>query len=947
MYLFYNVFFDSYEILINVYLINGGIIVNHNSNKKKVKPCFYSCDNIITNVNKEFIEFTGFTCDELLGKSLMEIGAIIRLNLQILLEHINVKYSGYIFTKSLSAREVNISLFYNKEKNEKSFNFIELPNTRLDDKLIFEKQTLDDNIVGIAIYSIPDLIMLKVNQKYLDFHDYPYNQMETSIGLSIREVVTGYVGTQSEVITNTVIETQKSSYMNEIKFERFSRGVTYWDSTRTPIFDNGKMKYMVLSTFESTDRVLRNESIEQQNRLIEQQNQQLEQQKKQLEHQKEQLELKNTQLNSILENLSEGVMVADNKGKYMMINSEARRLLYQSDQIINSGDSSRNIKYYDTKGNQITVEKYPANRALNGEAVRNVKMFVSHPDKEFFIEASSIPIYYQSGDLTMVVTCFHDISEIIEQSRKIEEQKKELEAILENISDGITAFDDKGKYILFNKSAREMFRSYNEYFEKIGDGYKQSEFYDVDGVVIDSENNPALRVLRGETFKNVRMSIKYPYKTLQVAVSGTPIFDSEGKFILGVICNRDMTDYFKHEEAIRSRYEFMNKMIDTFNLPFVRLSCPDLEIVDINKKAFVIAELLFPNIKSTVQLKGNKVETLYKEFKTSEYYLYICQVFRDKKTKYLNKQKHIINGSEVYWNVIFEPMLGVNGEIQEILILIVDVTAEIESNIVMEKILKSQEEFFANISHELKTPLTVISSTIQLLKLYYSNNSLDEKKESVIKHINSMKQNCFRLSKLINNIVDSSKIEAGFFELNLSNNNIVEVVEEIVMSLINFTDSKGLNIIFDTNAEEKIIACDPEKIERIVLNLISNAIKFSDDGDEIFVDIRDKNEFVEISVKDNGIGIENKNLDMIFGRFKQVDKSLSRNTDGTGIGLSLVKSIVELHGGSIYVESEIGKGSTFTIVLPTTKVMQENMLFSSKIRTKGEIIQVELSDVHA
>ena len=181
--------------------------------------------------------------------------------------------------------------------------------------------------------------------------------------------------------------------------------------------------------------------------------------------------------------------------------------------------------------------------------------------------------------------------------------------------------------------------------------------------------------------------------------------------------------------------------------------------------------------------------------------------------------------------------------------------------------------------------------------------------------------------------------------MHLSNNNIVEVVEEIVMSVTNFTDSKGLNIIFDTDTEEKIIACDPEKIERVVLNLISNAIKFSDKGDEIFVDVKDKNEFVEISVKDNGIGIEEKNLNMIFDRFKQVDKSLSRNTEGTGIGLSLVKSIVELHGGSIYVESEFGKGSKFTVKLPSEKVLQENMIYSSKVRSKNESIRVELSDI--
>ena len=269
-----------------------------------------------------------------------------------------------------------------------------------------------------------------------------------------------------------------------------------------------------------------------------------------------------------------------------------------------------------------------------------------------------------------------------------------------------------------------------------------------------------------------------------------------------------------------------------------------------------------------------------------------------------------------------------------------------EDKIIMERAMKAQEEFIVNISHELKTPLSVLSATVQLIKIYYTNGLLNKKKDSVIKYIDSMKQNCYRLSKLINNIVDSSKIQAGFFELHLSNNNIVEVVEDIVMSVSDFTDSKGLNIIFDTDIEEKIIACDPEKIERVVLNLISNAIKFSDKGDEIFIDIKDKNEFVKISVKDNGIGIEEKNLNTIFDRFKQVDKALSKNEGGTGIGLSLVKSIVELHGGRIYAESEVGKGSKFVVKLPSRNISQENLIQCNKISSKNENVKVELSDIH-
>ena len=260
---------------------------------------------------------------------------------------------------------------------------------------------------------------------------------------------------------------------------------------------------------------------------------------------------------------------------------------------------------------------------------------------------------------------------------------------------------------------------------------------------------------------------------------------------------------------------------------------------------------------------------------------------------------------------------------------------------------KLQGEFLVNISHELKTPLNVIFSTAQLFDMYCERDLLVENKNSIVKYINSIEQNCYRLSKLINNIVDLSKIEAGFFKLNFSNNNIVEVVEDIVMSVTTLTESKGLDIIFDTNSEEKIIACDPEKIERIVLNLISNAMKFSDEGDEIFVQVKDMNDFVEISVKDNGIGIEEKNLDMIFDRFRQVDKSLSRNAEGTGVGLSLVKSIVELHGGSMNVESKFGQGSKFTVILPSKKVSHENMIYNSHIKNRNQNIQIELSDVYS
>ena len=761
--------------------------------------------------------------------------------------------------------------------------------------------------------------------------DLSHNKEENSVGKPIKEIIAGFIGSPSEIIWNTVLNIQKPSYIKEFEFNALERGITYWDFTKIPIFENGKVKYIFETSIEVTKRVFEKHNLERQNKIIEQQREQLEQQ--------------NSQLTSIIENLSEGVTFSDNKGNLILVNSEAKKLLYPGDKSFVIESLGESPKLFDMKGKEIPIENFPRFRALRGERVKNTKVLLINSEREYYIEISSIPIYNTKGNLTIVVSCFHDITETITQSRKIEEQKKELEAIIENIADGITIFDDQGKYILINKSAREMYFPSIECIDDIDDEYKQSEFYDINGEKLESEYTPTL-VMKGEKFKNMSIIAKFPNKICQLDVSGTPIYDSEGKFTLGVLCTRDMTDYFKHEEVIRSRYEFLNRMINTFDLPVVRLSCPDLKIVDINKKAFNFIKLLKPNIKSLDEIKDNKVKDLFKILDASKYYNQIDEVLKEKKTKYLNKQKLLINGNELYWNLIFEPILKINGEIQEILVLVVDVTTEIKSNIVMEKALKSQGEFLVNISHELKTPLNVIFATVQLFSMYCTSGTLDDKKNSIIKYLDSIKQNSYRLSKLINNIVDLSKIEAGFFELNLSNNNIVEVVEEIVMSVTNFTDIKGLIIIFDTDIEEKIIACDPEKIERIVLNLISNAIKFSGESHEIFVNVKDKNEFVEISVKDNGIGIEDKYLDMIFDRFKQVDKSLSRNAEGTGIGLSLVKSIVELHGGSICVKSEFGKGSTFTVLLPSRNVLNENMIYSNKVKSENQSIQVELSDVY-
>ncbi|WP_434305786.1 ATP-binding protein [Clostridium botulinum] len=254
-------------------------------------------------------------------------------------------------------------------------------------------------------------------------------------------------------------------------------------------------------------------------------------------------------------------------------------------------------------------------------------------------------------------------------------------------------------------------------------------------------------------------------------------------------------------------------------------------------------------------------------------------------------------------------------------------------------------EFLSNISHELKTPLNVIFTAVQLLGFYEKDFNKDLDYEKQDKYLKLIKQNCYRLMKLINNLLDTTKLDSGYLKLNLVNYNIISLIEEITLSVTSYAESKGINIIFDTNVEEKIIAVDPDKIERIILNLLSNSIKFTNSGGNIFVNIIDSEEYVYIHVKDTGVGIPSDKLESIFQRFFQVDKTLKKNKEGTGIGLHLVKSFVEMHKGDVTITSELGKGTEFIIKLPAivcdNNIKSKNVVYEANV----ERINMEFSDI--
>lgn len=274
-----------------------------------------------------------------------------------------------------------------------------------------------------------------------------------------------------------------------------------------------------------------------------------------------------------------------------------------------------------------------------------------------------------------------------------------------------------------------------------------------------------------------------------------------------------------------------------------------------------------------------------------------------------------------------------------------DISDEISLELELEKFKvydKEKNEFISNISHELRTPLNIFYSTVQLLDRMSENEDLDFKL-MYEKYKKPLHVNCKRMLRLINNVMDISNIDTGILKPNFGNYDIVSISEDITLSVVNYALLKSISIQFDTNVEEHTIKCDPTMIERVLLNLLSNAIKFSKQNKNIYVDLTVKEKWVQIEVKDEGIGINDNVKHIIFDKFVQVDKSFTRMNEGSGIGLSIVKSMIDLHNGNITVDSEVNVGSIFKIQLPNECL---NDSYYETYNINNSNIELELSDIY-
>lgn len=261
--------------------------------------------------------------------------------------------------------------------------------------------------------------------------------------------------------------------------------------------------------------------------------------------------------------------------------------------------------------------------------------------------------------------------------------------------------------------------------------------------------------------------------------------------------------------------------------------------------------------------------------------------------------------------------------------------------------------FLTNISHDIRTPISVILNTIKVLSIHLNKSNIhNDVGIKSQKYLNIIQQNSYRMLRLFNSILEVVKIESGNEELSLQNLDIVYVINNICSSINQLINNKDISLVFKSDMASKIIAFDPDKIERVVLNLLTNSFKCTNPGGEIFVSLSEQADNVIISVKDTGIGIPKDQLESIFKKFQSNYGKFydSIYCKGVGVGLYIVKVFVELHNANIRVISEEGKGTEFIITLPAALVNEKSDSFCSINETINnkiiENINIEFVDVY-
>ena len=550
-------------------------------------------------------------------------------------------------------------------------------------------------------------------------------------------------------------------------------------------------------------------------------------------------------------------------------------------------------------------------------------------------------ILYVSANFTNVIkkgkkigvqAIIRDITDTKLAEQKIYETKKHYLSVVDTIRDGIFVVDKTLKIL-----------SYNKFFaEKVELPVEMIKNRKCPDILPKYENNLFLSELKREKnmshlirgvfktkeFRSIERKTVYKKKVFYYKIDISPTKNSKGETYQAVVTISNITKNREAEEEIRKLDEFKNRVLNNVPVSIAMLDKKG-KIISLNSYALELMGKKLENNKliSTKEIKNNKkLVTLYNNL-----------IKKGKSFKYENLSYQPVNSEDFrYLNIIAAPLFDAKGGVEGAISIAVDNT---ESTMYREKIENLNQElekkveqrtgeldavnkklnralelklkFISDASHELRTPLTIMKGNLDLL--FIEEKKIDEKLLEVYRDIEDEIE---RMSRIISDLTMLTNADSEMEKLHYEQVNMTKLIELVVKSLLIIAREKNISLKFGHHFRDFFIMGDEVKLEKIVINLIRNAIKYTDENGWIKIFLNKNEENITLTIKDNGIGIPEKDLPNIFERFYRVDKARSRVEGGTGLGLSICKWMVEAHGGQISVKSEESVGSEFIVKLP-------------------------------
>lgn len=620
-------------------------------------------------------------------------------------------------------------------------------------------------------------------------------------------------------------------------------------------------------------------------------------------------------------NISECVIIGDTQDNIIFVNEAFIKTYgYKQEEII-----GKNVSLIRSTKNPVYFVQNILPQTLKG-GWKGELINVKKSGEEFIISLSTSPIYDEKGNLIALTGIVEDITERKQAIQRLAESEERFRSLLNNLIESVIIVDWNGKILFANQSAAKLVELHSP---ENGIGKSITEF------LHPSNIDKAIRLISfeknsDETKRDTFQIITATKKNRWVESISSRIRYQNQDVLLTTL--RDITDRIKTEEML---HLLTNALHNAAN---------GVIITDNNGKIIWLNEA-FEKLTGykDVEILGKSTSLFKSGLMPDEFYTKMWQTIESGKVwkgELINKRK---DGTFYEEEMTITPIYDGNNEISHFIAIKQDITErkKIEREIRLaknkaEEINKLKSTFLANMSHELRTPLVGILGFAELLRDNITNKDFSEMASRI--YLSGK-----RLLETLNSILDLSRIEANRLELKLDHINVCRVVRENLLQFEAFAKNKNLFLRGELEQDEIICFLDEKILHQILNNLINNAIKYTKKGGvtvRVQKQISEANANIIIKVKDTGIGIPKESLTKIFEEFRQISEGLDRKFEGTGLGLTLTKKFVEVMGGNITVESEIDKGSTFSISFP---ISSEEQTISDKNKAEDNKATFEMT----